>query len=419
LDLKLLSLRSLFISVGSIQLASAALGTLVALKIAGDGGSQAAASLVAASYSLGFLLGCFCIFRPLTRIGHIRAFAAGAALCSLFTLLITQTESMVVLIIARFITGLATAGLFAIGDSWINDTSAQSTRGRVLSIYYVVLGVTSVMSQAFIAFYGGEITNAFVIMATLYNLAIVVLAGTRTTPPKLADKANLRVKAAFKDARISVIGVFTNGFILALLLNVLPFEASIGGLSSRTIALIIGGFYIGRIVLQVPLGRASDRGDRRIVIVAVSLASSALLLVLAILSDGEGFAVRGDAGTVAQIISVCGSILLGGTIMPLYSLLVAHAMDRTVPVYVSSTAVTLLFVYTLGSVAGPLVASFVSIGFGNDAISWLCFGAMVATTIYTASRIPKTERTPEAEMAVGVATAPTSVAMTPTEKRPS
>ena len=418
LDLQLFSLRSLFISVGSIQLASAALGTLVALKIAHEGGSQSEVSLVAASYSMGFLLGCFFIFRPLSRIGHVRAFAAGAALCSLFTLLIAQTESTLVLTVARFVTGLATAGLFAIGDSWINDTAVPAMRGRILSIYYVILGVSSVMSQTFIVFYEGETTNTFVIMATLYNIAIVVLAATRTTPPKLADKANLRIRGAFKEARISVVGAFTNGFILALILYVVPYEASVGGLDPQTIALLIGGFYIGRVLLQVPLGRASDRGDRRIVIVAASLATSALLFVLAYLGQGEGFAVRGDAGIGAQIIAVCGCILLGGTIMPLYSLLVAHAMDRTVPVYVSSTAVTLLFIYTVGSVAGPLVASVVAIGFGNDAIFWLSFGLMVATTIYSAAQIPRTERTPIAEMAVSVATTQTSVAMTQKEKRP-
>ncbi len=417
MDLQLFSLRSLFISVGSIQLASAALGTLVALKIADEGGMQSEVSLVAASYSVGFLLGCFFIFRPLARIGHIRAFAAGAALCSLFTLLISQTESTLVLIVARFITGLATAGLFAIGDAWINDTAVPAMRGRVLSIYYVILGLTSVMSQIFIVFYDGETTNAFVIMATLYNISIIVLAATRTAPPKLANKASLRIRAVFNEARISVVGAYTNGFILALILYVVPYEASVGGLDSQTIALLIGGFYIGRILLQVPLGRASDRGDRRIVIVVASLATSALLFVLAFLGEGEGFAVRGDAGIGAQVVAVFGCILLGGIIMPLYSLLVAHAMDRTVPVYVSSTAVTLLFIYTLGSISGPLVASVVAIGFGNDAIFWLSFGLMVATTLYSAVQIPRTERTPISEMSVSVATTQTSIAMTQKEKQ--
>ena len=79
---QLLSLRSLLMSIGSIQLATAALGTIVALQISATGGSQETASLVAVSYSLGFLVGCFRIATPLARVGHIRAFAAAAALCT-------------------------------------------------------------------------------------------------------------------------------------------------------------------------------------------------------------------------------------------------------------------------------------------------------------------------------------------------
>ncbi|SPJ31399.1 hypothetical protein TRM7615_04942 [Falsiruegeria mediterranea M17] len=83
---RLLTLRSLFVAMAAVQLVTAASGTLVALYFAETGASQEAAALAPAFYSLGFLLGCFYIAGWLSAIGHVRAFAAGAAICIASTL---------------------------------------------------------------------------------------------------------------------------------------------------------------------------------------------------------------------------------------------------------------------------------------------------------------------------------------------
>ncbi|NRB20581.1 MAG: MFS transporter [Rhodobacteraceae bacterium] len=414
---KLLSLRSLFVSVGCIQLATAAMGTLVALQIAEAGGSSEEASWVAAAYSLGFLVGCFYIFGPLARIGHIRAFTAAAALCTICTLLLSATDSLLVLLLSRFVTGLATAGLYAIGDAWINASSDNASRGRTLSIYYIVLGLTSVLSQAFVVLFSGEIDDAYVALAALYSLATVVLALTRTTPPENVGKTTLRIKEAFRESPTAFSGSFINGFVIALLIFVVPFQASVAGIPSSIIAYVVGAFYLGRILLQLPLGRLSDRTDRRIAIMLASIASALLLFVLSLISQQDKLAVLGEAGPILQIIVFVGAALLGGFIMPLYALNVAHALDRTVPVYVSATAVTHLFIYTLGSVIGPLIGGGASAAFGDTAILWLSFALMSAISAFTGIRIRSRERVPAAEATTHVTVAATSVSMAPEVKR--
>lgn len=413
----LVSLRSLFASVGCIQLATAAMGTLVALQIAEAGGSSEEASWVAVAYSFGFLLGCFYIFGPLARIGHIRAFTAAAALCSLCTLLLSATDSILALLLARFVTGLATAGLYAIGDAWINDTSGNASRGRILSIYYIVLGMTSVLSQGFVILFSGEVDDAYVAMAALYSLATVILALTRTAPPESVIKTTLRIREAFSESPTAVIGTFVNGFVIALLIYVLPFQASVAGVPSDIIAYAIGAFYLGRILLQLPLGHLSDRSDRRIAIMLASIASALFLCVLSLIAQHDKFVIMGEAGPALQIAVFVGGALLGGFIMPLYALNVAHALDRTVPVYVGATAVTHLFIYTLGSVVGPLIGGGVSAVFGASAILWLSFTLMVAAAALVGIRIRSRKRVPAAEAATHVNVAATSVSMVPEVKR--
>ncbi|MDV7142700.1 MFS transporter [Tropicimonas sp. TH_r6] len=414
---KLLSLRALFLSLGAIHIATAALGTLVALDIAATGGSQELASLVASAYSLGFLLGCFRIAGPLGAIGHIRAFTAAAALCALATLILSETANPAMTLATRFVTGLATAGLYAIGDAWINDTAEASSRGRILSIYSIVLGVCSVVSQVFVILYSDDVAGSFIPVSALFCIAIIVLASTRNDPKPLKQKANVRLVATYRLSPTAFVGAFLNGFIVTIMLNVLPFRAASLGVSSTVIAILIGAIYCGRILLQYPLGRASDRMDRRRVIALTSLALCAIFVLMAALTETEGSILLGQKGPVLQFFALVMGIFLGGTLLPLYSLLTAHAMDRTVPVYVGSTAVTLLFAFSVGGVAGPLATALLSATLGDDSLIWFVSLLMGGFAVFTLLRMKSRKAVPQAEHATHRPSTTTSVVMAPDSKR--
>ncbi|MHA3978363.1 MFS transporter [Halovulum sp. GXIMD14794] len=416
MNVQLLTLRSLFTSVGSIHFATAALGTLVALRVSDVGGSQEAASLVASSYSLGFLIGCFFIGGPLLRIGHIRAFAAAAALCTMATLSLTLSDSIGAMLLARFVTGLATAGLYAIGDAWINDTAGPEVRGRTLAIYSVVLGVASIASQFGVAAVV-HLERSFVLTTMFFSLAIVVLTSTRTAPPASATKAVVRIKATLRESPTAVTGAFINGMVVTLLLNVFPFRMSELGIGTATIALVIGAVYVGRVLFQIPLGRASDRIDRRLVILAVTLVCGATLVVLAFLASGRTPDPEAPFQEVPMWLVLGLMVILGGAVLTLYSLLTAHAMDRTVPVYVASTAVTLLFVYTLGGVMGPLLAGATSAVFGDRSTTWFMAVVTLAHAVFAFYQMRHRDAPEQAERARHVPGGATSVEMTPVSKR--
>jgi len=103
--------------------------------------------------------------------------------------------------------------------------------------------------------------------------------------------------------------------------------------------------------------------------------------------------------------------------MPLYALNLALALDRTVPVYVRATAVTHLFIYTLGSVIALLVGGGASAAFGGTAILWLSFALMIAISALAGISIRNRERVPTAKAVTLVTAAATSVSMVPESKR--
>lgn len=96
------------------------------------------------------------------------------------------------------------------------------------------------------------------------------------------------------------------------------------------------------------------------------------LAAFATFATGDGVRHAAIVGTPLYIAMLAGLVLMGGTMLTLYSLLLAHAMDRTLPVYVASGAVTMLFVFTIGGIAGPLMTSALSAVFGDTAMGGAC-----------------------------------------------
>jgi len=108
--------------------------------------------------------------------------------------------------------------------------------------------------------------------------------------------------------------------------------------------------------------------------------------------------------------------VLGGAMLTMYSLLVSHAIDRTVPVYVASASVTMLFVWTMGGILGPLLASLVSAAFGDAAMSWLLTIAMAGYTLYVMFRIMRASASDRAVKTAFFVTNATSVEVAPSRK---
>ncbi len=417
LNVQILTLRSVFIAMAGIQLATAASGTLVPLVFSEIGASQEAASFAASAYSAGFLLGCFVVSRFIADVGHIRAFSAFAAIATSAALLFSLTHATAFLILLRFLVGLSTASLFAIGDAWINETAEGSSRGRVLSVYAIVVGLVAVGSQAMVFLTPDDISQIFAAVSLLYCFSIVVIATTRTNPPDTGTRITLRIKGLFADSPAAALGAFAVGIVTTNILNVAPFGAAQLGIDAKDIAIVIATIYLGRVLFQYPLGSLSDGMDRRVVIMIASMVCAAVLLAMAVLVDPDYVGEKFDYFTFGYFVFSFLMLLLGGSLLTLYSILVAHSLDRTVPVFVSSTAVTMLFVWTLGSIVGPLLASALSSAFGDPAVNWLNFAIMLVFGLFMAARIRQVEPPSAAEQTSHVDAMTTSTEMVPESKR--
>ncbi|WP_245239810.1 MFS transporter [Methylobacterium variabile] len=103
---------------------------------------------------------------------------------------------------------------------------------------------------------------------------------------------------------------------------------------------------LGGFLLTWPLGGLSDRLDRRLVIVAVALAASASLLAM----------LRFVPDDARHWVFFACVTLFGGTVIPTYSIVIAHVNDTVDKGEFVAASGGLLILQGAGAAAGPVVA---------------------------------------------------------------
>ena len=84
------------------------------------------------------LLGANIIPNLVSKVGHIRVFAAFASMASLSILIHAVFVNPIVWTLARFLTGFSLIGVYIVVESWLNDRATNRNRGGVLAIYMFI-----------------------------------------------------------------------------------------------------------------------------------------------------------------------------------------------------------------------------------------------------------------------------------------
>ena len=133
-----------------LQFANTMLSVILPLQLALAGYSGTTAGLVVSGYGVGFLIGCLVTPRLIRDVGHIRAFAVLAALCSVTSMVFAASHLVPLWFVLRLLMGFCQAGLFTVVEGWLSAAAPAEARGGVLSFYLVSTKVAIVGGQLFI-----------------------------------------------------------------------------------------------------------------------------------------------------------------------------------------------------------------------------------------------------------------------------
>jgi MFS family permease len=373
--IRMLPLAPLLLAAGILIGGNALQVTLVALSGEAAGFSPAIIGFMGTSYFAGFFLGCLFITPVMRAVGHIRAFAALAAIAACGSLIFAMAVDPVVWCLIRFVSGICFAGLFTIVEGWINAVVENHNRARVLAVYRIVDISAATSAQFLIPLFGASGFNVFAIMAIMITISLVpVSLGDRSNPvPPAVVKLDL--KRAWFISPLAAFGCITVGVVNGAFRTVGPVYAQSIGFSVADAVTFMSLGIVGGALMQYPLGYLSDRGDRRLVLLAVTVCAMVVSFAMAM------------ATTAGETVNLVLVFFYGAFAMTIYSLSVAHANDHAdKDSYVVLSAALLLF-YACGAIVGPFVASLLADTFGPRAFFLFIASSYGVFVVFTLVRL--------------------------------
>lgn len=365
---------TLIVATSGIQFANGFFGTFIALRVAFEDFGTTMTSLVLSSYFAGFTVSAFFSGRIIERFGHIRVYAAFAGMAVAATAAMPLLVEPLSWIILRAIIGFGCAGLFVTTESWLNAKVRPSERGYVFSIYMVGTFIAIALGQLLIGRTEIETATPFNIIVVLFAVALVLVSTTSAEQPQPTTTEHLPNGQLLRAAPVAVIGAALSGLITGAFYALVPVWMQDEGIERATIGLVMLAAVLGGLAFQIPVGWLSDRFDRRIVLIVLSIGLAGAAVALTLLPP-----------LLMVILPV--AVLFGGLMSTVYPVCVAHAHDRMPADRVVAVSSRLILASGCGSVLGPLIGMGLMRRSGIDSVLYLIAAAAFLLALLAASRV--------------------------------
>jgi MFS family permease len=399
----IIPLSALLSGTALLLLGSGLLGTLLGVRGSIEGYGDQVLGLIMSGYFLGFFLGTFAAPGAIRRMGHIRAFSFFSALFACTVLLHAIWVDPVTWGLLRIGTGLAVVGLYTVIESWLNATADGAQRGRVFAVYMAVNLGALALGQQLLRLAPAESFALFSLVAILVCAAMLPVVATRMAQPVMSFAARISARQVFRTAPAAAAGALFSGLSIGAFWGLGPVYAGRLGLAADQVAMFMTITIVGGAVLQWPIGRLSDSGDRRYSLVA-ACAGAALVAGFAMLFSGP-----------ASALLYAVFFLYGGLSFAVYPVAVAHLMDHVNAEDLLPACSTVLLLHGLGAAFGPALAGFAMARFGAWAFPGYLLLVHLLIAAYVAARLAVRRRDTygEAHFHPMLRTSPTAMEMLP------
>ncbi|MFP4681782.1 MAG: MFS transporter [Chitinispirillaceae bacterium] len=360
----------LLLSVFILILGNNLQGTLLGIRAGIEGMSSVSIGLMMSSYYGGFVLGSLFLPRLISSVGHIRTYAALASMASAVTLAYVLIIFIPVWVIFRFMQGLCYSGMILVIESWLNGCTTRGNRGQVLATYGVVFWGSAAFSQTLLNIAPPSSFFLFGLISILLSIAMVPITLAPSRTPSAVLKERLKIRRLHHISPLGMLGVLVSGICIGAVWGMGPVFADNIKLSPRDISFFMTAIMAGALISQWPLGKLSDKMDRRYVIVGSCLIAGIMGIV---------FAIQ-QSYTFSLLIGL--ALVFGGLSFPLYSLSVAHVNDWVHEEECVGTASTLILLQGLGSAAGPMLAGFFMGIWGPQGLFYFVGGVLLILAVY-------------------------------------
>jgi len=311
------------------------------------GFSNIATGIVMSGYFAGIFAGSIIVPHILARVGHVRVFGAMSAIASAAVLLHVVFLDPFVWTGMRFASGFSFAGMYIVCESWLNEKATNETRGQLLSLYMITNMAGMAAGQLMISLGEEGSAGLFLLASVMVSIAVVPILITASAAPSFEAPERISFRRLVQVSPLAVVGMVLVGIVISMVFGMGAVYGRNIGLDNTQVGYFMTSITLGTLALQYPVGRLSDKFDRRVVIFGVTVIAS-IAIGIASLFDADQFGFL-----------LIMMLIFGGLVFSLYSLFIAHANDYLAPSQMVAMSSGLLMVNGAGAVIGSPLAALV------------------------------------------------------------
>ncbi|WP_158967210.1 MFS transporter [Paraglaciecola sp. L3A3] len=356
----LVSIMALFFSIFLLLLGNGLLSTLLILRGVAEGFSDKFLGILTSAYFLGAFVATLIASKMIMRMGHIRCFTFCTALLGCCVLAYALFISPYAWLAIRFVTGFGIFAMYTVVESWLNGQTQDAYRSRVFSIYTLINLLAIAASQQLLLIDSASSYTLFIVASLLVTAAIMPISWTRLQQPHVnLNMPSMSIFKVFGAAPVAVTGCLVSGLLMGPFWGLTPLFVSDLGYTEKELAAFISLSILGGALIQYPVGRWSDRMDRRRVILFTFILASLLALAMALCAKYY---------TVERGLITVLSAMFCGLTFAIYPISVVHLVDRINKDHLVAGSSCLLMIYGLGSFIGPAIAGVILEFMGASAL---------------------------------------------------
>lgn len=336
---------ALLLGIALLVLGLALQNTLLGVRATIEGFPTSITGLIMSGYSMGFLLSAVFTPKLVANVGHVRVFAALTAVASSSILAHSFLVEPVAWFAFRFITGFCISGAYVISESWLNRATTNENRGSLLSVYMVVQLSAWAAGQLLLNVADPAGFRLFIIVSVLLSIAVVPMLLTASPAPAIAAARHFSLLSLYRTSPSGFVGMFGVGLSYGAFFSMGAVFAGAAGLGIAEISYFMALTILGGVIMQWPIGRLSDKLDRRKVLIGTTIIA------------GFACGVIGVLGTADFRLVIAAFFIYGGMCLPMYALCIAQTNDYLEHDDMVAASGTLVLVAGLGLVIGPLLVA--------------------------------------------------------------
>ena len=388
---------ALFLGYAVLIIAHGLQGNLLGVRAVLENFNIIATGALMSGYFIGYFVGANSVPGLVSKVGHIRVFAAFASMASLSILFHAIVVNPYAWILGRFITGFSIIGIFIVVESWLNDRATNKTRGKVLSIYMIITFIGLGLGVLLLNFSDPKQYEPFILVSLLLSIALVPILLTKRKAPTFKKISSIKIKELYKISPLATFSMFCSGFIHPVIFTLGAVYGALMNFSILEISLYLFLITISGAVFQWPIGYLSDLFDRRLIIIITALLGAlfAILCFFSVSISPDFINLSSDWKIVFQHITnhrlffYIFISLYAGMSLPLFSLNLAYINDFLQKEKFVSAGAGMQLIFGLSAMFAPFACSFFMKQLGPNGLFIFLFIFQTAIGLFGIYRMTK------------------------------